>query len=508
MNRLIFVTGFARGGTSWVRDCIAFHPDIEMIPKEMTVFRDLRKDRHAIECAIGEAIQDNGLTKPQLVNKAPANAPFVADACRMFPESKFIFVIRDPRDVFISHKRGNWEWMGGRNKTVAGCMQKTETYYEGYRKAADCRNLLLVRYEDLHQDFHAEMDRIYRFVGAHADQQLLDACFEKHNFVARTGRRREDRDSPRRKGVVGDWVNFIKPSEVRWYKRHTFWKRFMKSRGYGWAAMTYESILQAMIDAGVHVMDEEDVLNIRLQPDRPSLLLLHDIDLLHTVAQRQSVLTLARIEGQLGIASAFNFLPLDDSRYQPLAPESVVEIAHEVRRLAPRAVIGLHLNATERFLPASMPEAPFDHPLVTQALEYLHEQIDAYAAHGIRFRMGTAHGYGRREKEPNNASQPFRDALGQRGIRLIDCDLRRKLNRKAASKARINDVGGSLSAHLMPNNGRLDDPETFAAFPPGSVIHMLFHPGNYDVTQPLTLGLRTNRPGRLDLATARSTVGR
>src|SRR3989304_1632746 len=104
MSKMIFVTGFARGGTSWLRDCIDAHPDIAKIPGEMVLFRDI-KDRESIEQAIEEAILQNNLNAPFYVNKAPANAPYIGKACRLFPESKFIFIIRDPRDVFISHKR-------------------------------------------------------------------------------------------------------------------------------------------------------------------------------------------------------------------------------------------------------------------------------------------------------------------------------------------------------------------------------------------------------------------
>jgi len=106
MRKMVFVTGFARGGTSWLRSCIASHPDIEKIPKEMVIFRNCN-DRKEIERIIDQAIQEHGLKAPFYVNKAPANAPYVGKACRLFPEAKFIYIIRDPRDVFISHKRGN-----------------------------------------------------------------------------------------------------------------------------------------------------------------------------------------------------------------------------------------------------------------------------------------------------------------------------------------------------------------------------------------------------------------
>ena len=65
-------------------------------------------------------------------------------------------------------------------------------------------------------------------------------------------------------------------------------------------------------------------------------------------------------------------------------------------------------------------------------------------------------------------------------------------------------MGGALTANFMPNNGALDDPETYRGFVPGSLIHFLLHPGNYDVKQPLSLGLRTNVPGRMEIAPRRA----
>ncbi len=55
----------------------------------------------------------------------------------------------------------------------------------------------------------------------------------------------------------------------------------------------------------------------------------------------------------------------------------------------------------------------------------------------------------------------------------------------------------------FPNNGHVASPETYEQFPAGSLINFLIHPGNYDVRQPLTLGLRTNVFDRRDLKATR-----
>lgn len=494
MSQMIFVTGFARGGTSWLRNCIAFHPDIAKIPVEMVLFREHSSDTRAIEEEIEAALAEYGLDAPYFVNKAPANAPFVGKACRLFPETKFIFIIRDPRDVFVSHKRGNQKWMRGANSTIQGCLEKTERYFKGYVDAKGCPNVLLVKYEDLHQDFHRTMAGVYDFLNVKYDEGLLENCFRKNNFVAATGRQFvEDRDGAARKGVIGDWAEFMENKEVNWLKGNAFWSGFMKEYGYSWEPLTFESILKAMKDAEVNDLSGEDLLVQRLSSDRPNVFLLHDIDFLKTREARQSVLDTARIEARLGLAGLFNFLPLDDARYQRLRPEEVVAFIREIREISPKAEIGLHLNAAERYFPDQMEDADDDHPNMKDAVAYLHRQIDEYAEHGVTFRIATAHGYGRGKKRPNNRdSQVFPVELEKRGIKLFDTSLRRPLDEVAGFVAKYTDVGGPLSIRDMAGGGAPHDPETYRNFPAGGLIRYLSHPGNYDVNRHLELGLRFN----------------
>ena len=504
MNRMIFVTGFARGGTSWLRTAIASHPEIQMIPREMPLFREHHSDRPAVEQAIEEAIRDNDLTGPWFVNKAPANAPFVGKAARTVPEAKFVFIIRDPRDVFISHKRGNQKWMGGRNSTVSGCMEKTQRYYEGYLDAACLPNVLMVAYEQLHQDFHATMECVFRFIGLDTGKALLDRVFEKNRFWTVASRHQEDRASARRKGVVGDWVEFLSADEQQWFKENAFWVKFMADHGYSWQYPSYEKIFQAMLEANVHFLDEGDLIHQRFDLRGLNLLVTHDIDRLNKRALR-SVLDTAALESRLEIPAVFYFLPLDDPRYSELRPRKVVELIKQIDQMDPRFFVGLHLNAAERFFPADAPDLTNDHPHMAKPIAYLHEQIDAYAKQGITFRTAAAHDYRRQEKRPNNRDTPvLTEELAKRGIPMWDTRLRQEFIRRIQHFAHCTDVGGAVSFLRMPNNGSPLDPETYRCFPPGSAMHVLTHPGNYNVNRALTLGIRTNTPRRKDIRPCRT----
>jgi hypothetical protein len=420
----------------------------------------------------------------------------------MFPEAKFIFIIRDPRDVFISHKRGTRDWMGGKNSTVDGCMEKTRIYYEGYLQAKDEPNVLLVTYEQLHQDFHEAMRRVFGFIGLSVTDDLLLDCFDQNNFWNVASRNIEDRDAVRRKGVVGDWVNFLSDKEAQWYRQQTYWREFMAEYGYSWDAPTNERIFAAMSEADVNWLSEENLFQQRLDPVRLNVLITQDIDLLDEKVL-PSILNTAELEAKYDIPGMFFFLPLDDFRYKAFKPTKILEIIRQIQAMSPELRIGLHLNAAERFFPADFPDVGNDHPGIAEAIGYLHQQVDAYETQGIRFRLATAHGYGRRKKLPNNRDTPvFGEELARRGIRIWDKDLRKAVFRNVANVTYFADVGGALAMRDMPNNGSPINPETYRRFPPSSLLHLLLHPGNYDVLRPLSLGVRKPTLDRAEVSPA------
>jgi hypothetical protein len=490
MSRMILVTGFTRGGTSWLRSCIAEHPSVQAIPGELVLFREFADDPEGLQRRYAEAIAREELHGPYFVNKAPANAPYVGKVARHFPMAKFVFLVRDPRDVLVSHQRGNQPWMRGANSTVEGCMAKIRRHYEGYLDAR-LPNVLLVRYEDLHQDFVPTLRRVFAFAGLEAGEELLAEIYRRWNFASRAGRITEDRDAAARKGVIGDWGVHLKRAEIEWYERDPFWSAFLTEYGYSAAPLTYERLLQAMAAAGFTTLSVDEMLDRAAPVTGKRLVLLHDVDRLLPSASQEGVREAARLERALGFRSVFNFLPLDDSRYERLRPEAVVALQRELLTLNPRAEIGLHLNATERFFPAQAPAVAEDHPDMAKAMAYLHAQVDAYGAHGVRFRLATAHGYGRGRKRPNNHdTRAFTLALLERGVTLFDTRVRKFLKRKAARYVRMSDVGGIQNVDGIEGAAPVDAVDTYRSLPEGTVIEVLTHPGNFDPRAPLPLGMR------------------
>jgi len=490
MSKMVFITGFARGGTSWLRDCIGSHPDIGVLPTERTVFRDLA-DYNAIPEYFEQEVPESQRTKRFIVNKAPANAPFVGRAAKAFPESRFIFIIRDPRDVLVSHQRGNKAWMKGKNSTVEGCMEKIQGYFEGWHEAEGLSNALLVRYEDLHQNFYATMQRIFAFIGLEADDALIAEVYARNNFTAQTSRsNKEDPDSAKRKGVIGEWATHLKPSEVAWYDKTPFFRDFMLTHGYGHPAHTYANIIDAMKEGGSHFLSEEDLLDRRLDGACANVVLQHDIDYLNKPWCFESVVRTAEIEAKLDVPAAYNFLSLDDPRYSAKTKKATLELMARVCEINPRAYLGLHVNVCERFYPPKAADVK-NPPDLDLILAYLHEQLDAYADAGIQFRIATAHGYGREKRLPNNRDTPeIEIELRKRDVLLFDTTIRSELMRASEYVCAITDVGGILKPRRFGHGYMLTDSAAYASLPKRAFLRVLTHPGNYHVDLPSALAMR------------------
>lgn len=74
--------------------------------------------------------------------------------------------------------------------------------------------VLTVRYEDLHRDFEAKRDELYRFLGLDPGR----AACPSHETKTLPGFKQETLTSDNRKGIVGDWNNYFDDCIKRIYK--------------------------------------------------------------------------------------------------------------------------------------------------------------------------------------------------------------------------------------------------------------------------------------------------
>lgn len=491
LDETIFVTGFARGGTSWLRDCIAFHPDVTSIPREQLVFRDYGSDVDAIADVIEEAVAPLP-ESPRYVNKAPANAPHIGDAVQALPNSRFVFIVRDPRDAFISHKRSTREWTDGRNSEVDGCLGKLEKYWNGRIAAGNAPNLLVITYEALHQDFEATMERVFRHCNLSSTPELIRACWENNNFWAAGSRNKENRGAAARKGVVGDWIEHLDPEEEEWIRESPYWSNMMDDLGYTWTPPTVESVLKAIASTSPNSLNAEAITHQRLDPNKLNVVCLRDLDVLND-ARAEWIKTAAQTDASLGLNAIYNVLPLDDQRYAQWSPEQVAAFARDLATNHDEIEIGMHINPVEAFHSPDDPDlGNSEGDAMPCIIDALHAQIDAFSAHGLEPILGTAHGYGRRKMRPNNRDSPLiAQELQRRGITTWDSLVLPDIKATAPHVMYISDVGGAIGVYQTLNSAAIDDPALYQALPKGSLLVVLSHPGNYDPARRLQLGRRT-----------------
>lgn len=493
MKRLVFVTGFARGGTSWLRDCIAEHADAWALSGERVVFRkSMEPDQlRAYFASETRHLPQSGL----IVNKAPANAPFLSAAAELFPESKFIFIMRDPRDVLVSHQRGNKTWMKGKNSDVKFMLEKVRTYYSGLEKAEGMSNVLAIRYEDLHQDFMSTLDKVFTFLSLDHDSELMHKICDLHlptNLRGQTRNfaRMENPDKGFRRGTVGEWSINLSESDRRTFKSSRWFEQFSDKHNYNQHPLIYRDIVSALKDAGAKFLNEGEVLDASLNAGKLNVVLQHDIDLLNQEFSIGSVLETLSINEECGVTGGFHFLPHDDKRYIESNSSDLLKTIDAVSGSS-LSYVGLHLNAFEKFLPATQSNFKNEHPAIGQAEDYTHQMIHWYGKHGVTFKIATAHGYGRGKRLPNNRDTPqMTTALKNLGIQMFDTVSRPKLQAASTRFCALTDVGGFLKPRRLGVGGHLACASTYEQLPPGTLLRFLTHPGNYPVGKGIVLEAR------------------
>jgi len=190
-------------------------------------------------------------------DKTPLLGPkFVEEIHDIYPEARVIHIIRDGRDQAVSfiHQQGNRAKRGRTHRLSAEELAKSEAYRKSPRELAErgegmfaektlrkaARNWDLrvgravedgpamfgdryteVRYEDLLESPHEEVERLLGFLGMDADKALVERCVSSASFEKLSrGRERgqEDPSSFYRKGIAGDWKNLFNERDRQVYK--------------------------------------------------------------------------------------------------------------------------------------------------------------------------------------------------------------------------------------------------------------------------------------------------
>jgi hypothetical protein len=243
-RRVFFVVGCQKSGTTWVQNLLNGHPRVAcggeghfadllapgfgavieayfsspkitterkhrdllsttrlLIDRVLSTYVSRHADADRVE-AVGDKTPESALALP------------VLDA--LYPDARFVHVIRDGRDGAVSG------WRHLQRKDEAGRFPSFAAYAEYFAKehwlgyigavrAAAAKwphRVHEIRYEDLHATPHEETRRLLAFLEVDTGDDSVAACLEAGDFKRLSGGRErgeEDVQSHLRKGVVGDW---------------------------------------------------------------------------------------------------------------------------------------------------------------------------------------------------------------------------------------------------------------------------------------------------------------
>ncbi|MGE5626262.1 MAG: tetratricopeptide repeat-containing sulfotransferase family protein [Bacillota bacterium] len=193
-----FLVGFPRSGTTLLDQMLSGHTGIAVLEEQDTLQDVLRE--HTLSDAGMDAflrLDAAGLEgwrrrywqrvtefmpdRPRdavFVDKLPLNSVFMPLIRRLFPGARFIFALRDPRDVVLSCFMQSFALNEAMRHFLT--LRETGEYYAAVmRVGADALEKLpeavhRIRYEDVVQDAEAEARRLLEFLGLSWEPKVLD----------------------------------------------------------------------------------------------------------------------------------------------------------------------------------------------------------------------------------------------------------------------------------------------------------------------------------------------
>lgn len=195
--KTIFLIGAERSGTTVLRLMLNAHPLISWL-NEFEYSVDMLtddeswpdKDEYLLYLSTHRIFQatnliiDKSLNYPELIKSFLAqkqqrdNKPIVGATChrhydrllRIFPQARFIYLLRDPRDVARSNIGMGWAgnvWYGV-NQWI-----EAEELWEDVKRGLDKTSYIEIKYENLIADSKNVLTRLCRFLNVMYDEEML-----------------------------------------------------------------------------------------------------------------------------------------------------------------------------------------------------------------------------------------------------------------------------------------------------------------------------------------------
>ncbi len=246
--RKVFVLGCAKSGTTWLADLLNAHQQIvvrgeggfawRLVPSLAQAFRAFNEHQKHMDPIARLRDVDLLLTARTIIDsqlyryvvesgrdaaavrvvgdKTPQHSVGMPVLQQLYPDAKFIHILRDPRDTATSA----WFHFG---KSDGRSLEAYVEHYitqvwpvnvNGARQAGATLpgQYAEVRYEDLLADAPSHTRRLLGFLEVDADEQTVARCVDAASFQKKSGGRKPgetNNTSFFRSGTRGDWRNHL-----------------------------------------------------------------------------------------------------------------------------------------------------------------------------------------------------------------------------------------------------------------------------------------------------------
>ncbi len=241
----VFVVGWVRSGTTWVYDVLTSHPQVggvleswmfthkHGIPGPLTdlhwepdpagttqgLGRITTRERafDGVRALTSEWLAEGlGSEDLYLVEKSPSHVFTMELIAELYPEARFVHVIRDGRDVAVSVRAAAGSWAPAWRQGFASSLRSSAESWnravlagsEGATALGD--RCLQVRYEDLRERPAELFAQMFEHCRIPLSEVQLDAIVEQTAFRVSAG----GEGAFRRRGRPGEWRSALRPWEA------------------------------------------------------------------------------------------------------------------------------------------------------------------------------------------------------------------------------------------------------------------------------------------------------
>ena len=206
MKQLVFLVGFQRSGTTWVQKVLGAHPDIGTaqeshvfdqfigpavrfwdgvlavdvgrggvgLPAYLTQEEFDGLGRELVERVFSKA--DEYHDKAVFLEKTPDHVRYIDVIHRLFPEARFVMMVRRPEDVVESMLAAGKDW--GRNWAPRSVLRAAWRWRRAIREGmaqleeVPADRKLLIRYEDMKRNPQELTQGMLEFIGIDASPEI------------------------------------------------------------------------------------------------------------------------------------------------------------------------------------------------------------------------------------------------------------------------------------------------------------------------------------------------